>query len=538
MPSSEVLRVPVAVVGGGPVGLAVALELGRRGVKSLLVEQTAAANDFPRMLFVNYRSMQHCRRWGIAAEVRARSSYPAHYPMDIAFTTGLGGREITRFAYPSHAAADLPDSVPEASQICAQGIFDRLLRETAERTPNTDIRFSHRLEDFTEDDEGVTLRVTDLTRQTALPVRADYLVACDGAASGVRQAAGIDMTGEFHDYTVSVLFRAPDILRASTIEPARHFHIIGRNGFDGILNAIDGGTTWRMGFSGLTDEPDIETFDARTRIEQRLGLAVPMEVVAALAWVRATRTAVRYRRNRVFLAGDAAHSWSPTGGFGMNTGLSDAVDIGWKLAAVIKGWGGAGLLDSYDRERRPVCEKVLAEAKQNYVNLRIDADFAAVTADGAAGDRARDDLAEKIQATIRREYETLGVQMGYHYDSSPIIVADSTTAPADRHDVYVRTARPGHIAPHAWLDDGRSTMDLFDQGFTLICFAATDSTGVSDAARRRGLPLAVVPIADDRIAAIYEKPLALVRPDGHVAWRGERLPDDPGALLDRVRGAT
>jgi 2-polyprenyl-6-methoxyphenol hydroxylase-like FAD-dependent oxidoreductase len=227
MTSTNLERVPVAIVRGGPVGLAVALELGRQGIQSILIEQTETTNDFPRMLFVNYRSMQHCRRWGIADQVRARTVYPDSYPLDIVFATGLDGQEITRFNYPGHGEAVLPNEVPEKSQIYPQNIFDPLMVETAKATPNTDIRFSHRLNSFDQDEEGVTLQVSNLEDDSEFTICADYLVACDGAASPVRKALKIEMVGEFHDHNISVLFRAPDILKKTDLQPARHVHIIG-----------------------------------------------------------------------------------------------------------------------------------------------------------------------------------------------------------------------------------------------------------------------------------------------------------------------
>lgn len=530
------VRIPVAIVGGGPVGLTVALELGRRGIRSVLIEQESDTNDFPRMLFVNYRSMQHCRRWGIADAVRARTIYDKNYPLDIAFTTGLNGHEITRFNYPSHHAAPLPDCVPERSQICPQNIFDPLMRETAQANANTDIRFGHRLEHFEQNGNGVRLDVLRLDDDAKIQINADYLVACDGAGSPVRRALGIDMPGEFHDYNISVLFRAPDILNRTHIDPARHFHIIGQNGFDSILNSVDGGTTWRMGFGGMTEMPDPGSFDAKSKIRAKIGIDVDMDIVAALPWSRSTRTAETYRKDRVFLAGDAAHTWSPTGGFGMNTGLADAVDISWKLAAVLQGWGGEQLLESYDIERRPVCEKILAEARRNYQNLRIKANFQEVVSNEPDGDHARQALAKTIQSTARREYETIGVQMGYHYEGSPINVDDGTKAPDQHHAHYIQTARPGHIAPHAWLDDGRSTMDLFDQSMTLLAFNDTDAGSLVQAARAASMPLTSCNIQSTVAAELYETNLVLVRPDGHVAWRGDSLPNDLGKLIDQVRG--
>jgi hypothetical protein len=347
------------------------------------------------------------------------------------------------------------------------------------------------------------------------------------------------MPGEFHDYTISVLFRAETLLQQHDKKPARHSYIVGPNGIESIINTVNGGTLWRMGFSGFKEPQDLDRFDFARRLFDAVGREFEFTLESQLQWTRATRSAERYASERAFLVGDAAHSWSPTGGFGMNTGLNDAVDLAWKLAATLQGWGGVGLLASYDAERRPVCERIINEARENYRRLTIYDDVANVCDDTPEGAETRRALAEKIQQTNRREYETLGVQMGYHYDNSPICIDDGTPPPPARHDVYAPTSRPGHLAPHAWLDKGRSTLDLFGNGLTL-CDFGDDAGGTSpfeSAAQDRGIPLTVERIPVPHIREIYERRYVLVRPDGHVAWRGDFVREDAGQILDVARGA-
>ena len=262
-------------------------------------------------------------------------------------------------------------------------------------------------------------------------------------------------------------------------------------------------------------------------------------MISVLPWTQRSIVADRWQRGNVFLAGDAVHQHGPSGGFGMNTGLGDAVDLGWKLAATLEGWGGAGLLDSYERERRPVAKRVVEEVRENQGEIVDAATLEAIEEPGSRGDELRRRLGELIVQHRTRVYISDGIALGYRYDPSPIIASDGTPAPRDSVTEYVQTSRPGSRAPHAWLAEGRSTIDLFGKGFVLFAFggAAGEGEGLAAAARSRGMPLALVPIDDEAIAKLYERRLVLVRPDGMVAWRGDAPPADPLALVDLVRGA-
>ena len=249
-----------------------------------------------------------------------------------------------------------------------------------------------------------------------------------------------------------------------------------------------------------------------------------------------------YGSARVLLAGDSAHQLSPTGGFGMNTGIQEAVDLSWKLAARIEGWGGQRLIDSYEIERRPVAARNVAEAASNLARMLSPRDQRPppeIFVPGSAGDAARRDFGAKFTEIMRHEWFTLGIQLGYRYEHSPICIPDGTPSPPDEVATYTPMARPGHRAPHAWLAPGRSTLDLFGRGFTLLRFGATppDTLGLEAAAADRAVPLRTYDVADEAIAALYGRRLVLVRPDGHVAWRGDVAPADPLEVIDTVRGA-
>jgi hypothetical protein len=276
-------------------------------------------------------------------------------------------------------------------------------------------------------------------------------------------------------------------------------------------------------------------------LRRAVGRDYDVEWAGVSVWTRRGVVAERYCDGAVFLAGDAVHQLSPTGALGMNTGVGDAVDLGWKLAARLDGWGGAGLLGSYDSERRLVGQRNVAMATAFYLGHQEFADgIAAIEDDTPDGEEMRRRLGAALVRDIARMFRTTGLQLGYRYDGSPVCVADGTLAPADDAETYQPTARPGSRAPHAWLADGRSTLDLFGRGFVLLCFGADapDPEPLVRAAAARRVPLEVVTLDAPEVAALYARRLVLVRPDGHVAWRGDAAPADAAAVIDRVRGAT
>jgi hypothetical protein len=279
--------------------------------------------------------------------------------------------------------------------------------------------------------------------------------------------------------------------------------------------------------------------DVQGIVKEVIGPDIPCEIISVLPWTQRSIVADRWQRGPIFLAGDAVHQHGPSGGFGMNTGLGDAVDLGWKLAAALEGWGGTGLLDSYERERRPVAKRVVDEVRENQGDVWDEADLAIITEPGPRGDAARRHIGDEIVRRRTRVYISDGIALGYRYDPSPIIAPDGTPAPRDSVTDYVQTSRPGSRAPHAWLAEGRSTIDLFGKGFVLLAFggAASEGEALVAAARRRAMPLTVAAVDDEAIAKLYERRLVLVRPDGMVAWRGDAPPADPQALVDLVRGA-
>jgi len=530
--------VPVLIVGGGPVGLALAAELGWRGIHCELVEQGDGAIATPKMNEVNTRTMEFCRRWGVADAVR-HCPFPDDHPLDVVFVTSLAGHELARMRRPSRAQQHADRHSPVRPQICSQIWFDPILRAFAQAQPGVTLRHRTRLESFAESADGVTAELRDLDGGTRETIRAEYLVGCDGATSEIREALGIGLGGEgVLGHPLHLFFRAPDLLARCGREPGVFFLAIDRGGLWANIRIIDPANgLWRLMALESDGRQTPDSIDRAALLQRAVGRPIDVEWRGVSVWKRRSVVAERYSHGRVFLAGDAVHQLSPTGALGMNTGIGDAVDLGWKLAAVLAGWGGPNLLASYDSERRPVGVRNVGMATEFYLaHGEFSGGMAAIEDDSDAGRALRRRLGESLARDVGRMFRTAGLQLGYRYESSPICVADGTPPLADDPKTFVASARPGSRAPHAWLGDGRSTLDLFGRGFVLLRFGDADTTALKEAAAARKMPLEIVDLDEPEAVALYERGLVLVRPDGHVAWRGDAMPA-ADALVDRVRGA-
>ena len=528
------------IVGGGPVGLALAVELGWRGIACVLLEQGDGTITTPKMNEVSTRTMEICRRWGIADQV-LNCPFPADYPLDVAFVTSMFGYEMGRVVRPPRVHQTPEPHSPYRLQACSQIWFDPMLRDMARSFPHVCLRYRHRLESFTQTADGVTAQVLDRDSGERTEVCASYLVGCDGAASPVREALGIALEGQqILSNPIHMYFRAPDLVKQAGRDPATFYLPVDAEGLWGNIRVIDPDNgMWRLMVDATDGTATPETVDRDGHLRRAMGRPLDVEWLGVSIWKRRSVVAERYGRGRVFLAGDAVHQLSPTGALGMNSGVGDAVDLGWKLAAVLQGWGGAGLLASYDAERRPIGIRNVGAATRFYAtNQAFGCGHAALHDDTAEGAAQRTKLGKMLEQHVGEEFRTVGLQLGYRYEDSPICVADGTPPTADEPDTYQPTARPGHRAPHVWLADGRTTLDLFGRGYTLLRFnAAPEVSAIEAAADERGVPLVACDVAEEEAAALYQRRLALVRPDGHVAWRGDAVPDDPLALIDRLRGA-
>jgi 2-polyprenyl-6-methoxyphenol hydroxylase-like FAD-dependent oxidoreductase len=530
---------PVLIVGGGPVGLALAVDLGWRSVPCLLVEQGDGEIVDAKMFMTGIRTVEFCRRWDIADQVRDWG-FPREFPFDNVFVTSLVGHEIGRIPMPSIAQTPPLDCSPEHFAHCPQFIFDPILARAARAFPLVSLRYRCRLTAFREDGDAV---VADLEAAGGerTQVRAHYLVACDGFSSSVRKALGIEMRGEaFIDRSVNIMLRTPDLSAIHAKGNAGRYVLVGAEGPWASLTPADGRERWRlMVYGEKAREP--QAIDAAAEVRRVAGRDFDFEILSCEPWVRRRMVADRYRHGRVLLAGDAAHVMPPNGGLGMNTGIGDAVDLGWKLAAIHQGWGGAQLLDSYEAERRPVGIGQCDEAMRNFARYGGRRPVPGVLDESVEGERVRAELAQRLSSGNRMAWENpVHTHLGYRYEDSPICVGDGPAPPVpeDPRD-YRQSSHPGGRAPHAWLADGRSTLDLFGRGFTLLRLGS-DAPGPAplvDAAAQRQVPLDVVGLDEADIVKLYERKLVLVRPDGHVAWRGDKVPSDVLELIDRVRGA-
>ncbi len=530
---------PVLVVGAGPVGLALAGDLGWRGRRCLVVEQSDGSIYQPRMDLVGVRTMEFCRRWGLVDAVE-HSPYPRDYPQDNIYLTSLTGWELGREKMPPmDQEKPLPQS-PQHRERCPQNMFDPILRQFAQSLPSVTLRYRTRLVDFVEDKDGVAATLEDLERGGRETIRAAYLVGCDGASSGVREKLGIAMLGKpALTYTTNIIFRCPNLVSLHDKGKAYRHIFIGAEGTWATIVAINGADQWRMSIIGGSERKELSKADIDAAIRRAVGRDFDYEILTVLPWTRRELVAEHYGKGRVFLAGDSVHAMSPTGGFGMNTGIQDAVDLSWKIDAMLAGWGGPNLLASYEIERRPVGVRNVAQATANLGRMRSPEGGELLFADTQEGAKVRARVGHDFSEAMRHEWYTVGIHLGYRYDDSPICWSDGTNPPPLEAMTYTQTARPGARAPHVWLKDGRSTLDLFGRGFVLLRIgaAAPAADTLLAAASRAGVPMTEVTLDEPEVARAYERRLVLVRPDGHVAWRDDEPPADASRLIDCIRGA-
>lgn len=542
---------PVLIAGGGPSGLALAIELGRAGVRCRVVEpRTSVTGDRPRAKTTSVRTMELFRRWGIADRVREAAPLPVSYAQDVVFCTSLTGRELTRFRNAFALHAERREEFAECGQQIPQPAVEEILREVVAGLPSVEFSTGHRLVAAEDGPDLVRARIAGPDGAETV-VTADYLAGCDGAGGVTRSAIGATYAGGSGELpNLNVTFRAPALTGDRLCARAVHYWVLGaRTG--GIAGPMDLDGTWWAIAQGV----DVRTgdVDPAELVRDMIGADVPIEVLATDPWVARMLLVDRYRGRRIFLVGDAAHLNPPWGGHGFNTCVGDAVNLGWKLVAVLRGWAGAGLLDSYEPERRPVAEQTIADASAQESRLARAFARADLDADGPAGDERRAEVARALE-TKRGEFHSLGLVLGYHYAGSPIVVDDGTPVPEHTPLTYHASARPGTRLPHHWLPDGTSLYDHLGPAFTLLRLgrraagtadAADGADGASRvgvaafraAAAARGVPLTVLDLPDLPGAEAYGAPLLLVRPDQHIAWRGgPGAAGSAAAILDAALG--
>lgn len=523
----------ILIVGAGPAGLTLAIDLAQRGVACHVVEATEERPVNPRCNTTSARSMEIFRRLGLADEIR-RAGLPEDYPTSIRYRTTLAGEEIFRLDQPS--SRDVLAGVgrdewptPEPQHRISQLYLEPILEKHASKLPGLTLERGTRLVGLRPHDDHVEAVVETAGERRTL--RCAYLVGCDGAHSTVRRHLGIRYEGvDAIQRFVSTFVRSPELGELAARDRAWTYWTYGRR--TASLIAIDGMELW-LNHVAFAPGHDTEGEDPEQLLRESVGRPVEHEVLGVVRWTGRRLVARRYRAGRVFLAGDAAHIWIPVGGFGMNAGIQDAATLGWMLAAVYHGWAPPELLDAYELERKPVGEQfaaaVDAQARTSFADVSPAIHLAT-----PEGGRARAEFAARLAITEPRRYSPDGFSFGYHYAGSPLVVGGEDQAAITMGD-YQERARPGFRLPHRWLDDGRSVLDVLGSGFTLLRTDPTaETTSWTLAARERGVPVAVVDLPG-RWPDRYPAALLLVRPDQHVAWMGDGT-TRPGDVLHTVTG--
>ena len=527
----------VLIIGAGPVGLALAIELGMRGVRCIVIEQNDRVGKNPRAKTTNVRTREHLRRWGIAENLRKASKLPPDYPSDIIFATRLNGPQLAKIENGLNCDPAKNDLYSESAQWIPQYVLEEVLRQHAVTLPSVEIHFETSYLRTEQHGNEVRTTVRRLADGEDVIIRSAYLVGADGAGSNVRKTIGAKMQGQGGlAQNLNVQFRAPQLAQLHPHGRAIQYWIINGDS-PSLIGPMEGLDLWYFIATRVEGNPD--DIDAKAMIRRAANLDFEMEILGTSAWAAHSLIADKYSDGRIFLAGDACHLHPPFGGFGMNMGIGDAVDLGWKLAGMVQGWAGPALLESYERERRPVHQWVIEEALANYSMLGNHLSLPGLETPGPVGDATRREAGDVIFAAKLREFKTLGVVLGYQYRDSPVIVSDGTELPPLNAMVYRPSACPGCVAPHLWLEDGTSLYDHFGPGYTLLATDGRDASemaAIQEVARGLGIPLNVIAPKDCRLARRYMAHLAIIRPDQHVAWRGNQLPEDLSGLLRQITG--
>ena len=543
------LDTDVLIVGAGPVGLTLAMDLAARGARVVIAEIRAYAEP-PNVKcnHVSARTMERFRRLGVAQKLRD-AGLPADYPNDVVFRTTACGPELTRIAIPGRAerytSRDGPDTwwpTPEPPHRVNQIYLEPILLEHTAALPGVTLLNRTQVTAFVQKPGSVEATALDLETQQQRRIRARYLVGCDGGSSPVRKAIGAKLEGTPVVQRVqSTFIRAPKLRAMLPGTPAWCYYSVNPRRC-GTMFAIDGHTTWLVHNHLNPDEPEFDSIDRDWSIRQILGVGADFdyEVISKEDWVGRRLVANRFRDRNVFLAGDAAHLWVPYAGYGMNAGIADALNLSWLLAARLQGWGEEAILDAYEAERQPITEQVSRFAMDHAARM-IKARRSVppnIEADDAAGAQARREIGQEAYDLNVQQFCCAGLNFGYYYEGSPIIAGDAEPPPAYTMGDFTASTVPGCRAPHFGLPDGRSLYDAFGQGYTLLRFdRGVDVAPLLAAANGRRMPLAVLDLDRAQAPAAYAHRLVLVRDDQHIAWRADALPADVGGLVEMLRGA-
>jgi 2-polyprenyl-6-methoxyphenol hydroxylase-like FAD-dependent oxidoreductase len=543
------LDASVLVVGGGPVGLTLAMDLASRGINVIVVE-TRRAGEPPNVKCnqVSARSMEVFRRLGLAAKIRD-TGLPPEFRIDVSLCVSATGKELSRIKLPSRAGRVRGEKgddgwwpTAEWPHRINQLFLEPLLFEHA--AVQSRIRILNRTEflEFRQDEEGATAIARNLDSGEKITITSRYLVGCDGGRSAVRRGIGAKLAGiEVVQRVQSTYFRAPKLMGLLPGEPCWMYLAFNPRRC-GTMMSIDGKERWLIHNFLYRGEPDYDSVDRDWSIRNILGVGPDFEyeIISKEDWIGRRLVADRFQNGRAFIAGDAAHLWIPHAGYGMNAGIADAANLAWMLAAVLQGWAESSLLDAYQAERQPITDQV------SHFAFNMSKSISQQRREISADIERDDELGEATRAQIGKEAYDLyvqqqccgGLNFGYFYADSPIIAYDGAAHPVYSMGKFESSSVPGCRAPHFWLRDGRSLYDALGENYGLIRFDKGVAVGgLLLAAKKRGMPITMLDVDDDEANALYAKNLVLVRPDRHVAWRADAEPRDALQLIDHLRGA-
>jgi 2-polyprenyl-6-methoxyphenol hydroxylase-like FAD-dependent oxidoreductase len=520
----------VVIVGGGPVGLGLAIELGQRGVRCVLVERYKAPQPIPKGQNLTQRTLEHFHFWGAEQELRAARTIPRDYGIGgmTAYGTLLSGyrydwlqRELVRPYYFTDNER-LPQYATEA-----------VLRHRVSQLAAVETLYGWNAEQVEQDDGGVRVTISEHRGEQRRTLQADYVVGCDGSRSRVREAAGIAQTRSDHDrLMVLLVFRSIGLHKLLERFPNKSFYNVLHPDLEGywqFFGRVDLGTTWFF-HAPVPLGTTKDNFDFQGYLHSAVGAEFDVAFEHIGFWDLRVATADQYRNKRVFIAGDAAHSHPPYGGYGINTGLEDVANLGWKLTAALNGWAGPSLLDSYDEERRPV----FASTARDFIEKSIKDDKEFLEAFDPARDKdAFEQEWQMRQSGARSEVNSFEP----NYEGSSIVWGPdaSINSAVGSHRFPARAGH--HLAPRE-LISGRNVFEELGEGFTLLDLigsgAATEKFRMAAAA----LNIVLKIISEDNPDAreFYAAALVLVRPDQFVAWAADSAPEDCVSTMRRVVG--
>lgn len=537
---------PIIVAGAGPVGTSLAIDAALRGVKVIVLEQRGVSDPADaKCNTVAARTMETFRRFGIAEQVRA-SGLPDDYPTDTMYATSLSGAEITRIRMPARnergrdGFVDSKWLTPESMVRVSQIYLEPILRRRLLSLPNVALLDRTELTHYEQDEDGVDVTVRGPEGEER-KLRASYLVGCDGGRSHVRKLMGVKLAGDAEiSRTRSTLIRSSGVRKLFGQRRPAWMSWIVSDKVRGNVIAINGDDLWLVHRSLSVGQPDFDTLDFDQSIRDALGVdkAFKYEVIKHEDWIGRRLVAERFRKGRIFIAGDAAHLWVPYAGYGMNAGIADAMNISWLLSSVINGWAAPSMIDAYEAERLPITEQVsryaMAKMQENVAAVGKGRPPKALSSKGPFGWMMRRALGKKLYNINVPQMSPEGLNYGYYYTGSPIIAHDGEPPAYDMGSLQASTI-PGCRLPH-FFQDGRSILDLMGPDYTLIRFdRGIDPSPLLAAARSAQMPLTLVDADKPGIPAFQHR-LLIVRSDQHIAWRGDVLPASPPSLIDLLKG--